>query len=133
MEWSVTSEEIEQAMPAAFDVANRTLDMWGFSDDEKGQVLGIDPETLRRFQSKGLPSEHIGDDLVSRVSLVLGIERGLEVLLGAHEDIGEWVNRSSDAPLFGGRSPKSVMLEGRLDDLREIRAYVDGWCSGDFA
>lgn len=125
-------EELVEAMPTAFQVATRTLDAWGFSPDEIPPVFELTPAQLQRFQATGLPEESVTEELTVRVSLILGIERALEILLAEEADRSDWVNRPSKAPLFRGRTPKSVMLEGQLDDLREIRTYLDGWLQGDF-
>ena len=129
----MTTEQINQAMPTAFLVAVRTLDAWGYSAGEMARVLGLSPVQLQRYGATGLPEESVNDDLTTRVSLVLGIERALEILLAGESDIRNWVNRPSSAPLFEGSTPKSIMLQGQLDDLRGIRTYLDGWLSGDFA
>lgn len=119
-------------MPTALRVALRTLDAWGYSHDDMSQVLGLGPAELRHVRAAGLPEGSVTEELTIRVSLVLGIERALEILLAEEADISDWVNRPTKAPLFRGRTPRSVMLNGRLDDLREIRTYLDGWLQGDF-
>ena len=126
-------EELIEAMPTAFRVAARTLDAWGFSPDEMPPVFGLSPSQLEDFWATGLPEESVTDELTNRVSLILGIERALEILLAEQADIRDWINRPSNAPVFQGCTPKSVMLNGRLDDLREVRTFLDGWLQGDFA
>ena len=133
MEKSLEKEPIYQSMPAAFRVAQRILDAWGFSPGEMALVFGLGPDECQLYQATGLPEESMSEDLTTRVSLILGIERALEILLADETDIRDWVNRPSNAPIFKGSSPKSVMLDRRVDDLREIRTYLDGWLSGDFA
>ena len=133
MEKHLNEEQIHQAMPTALRVALRTLDAWGYSPDEMAPVLGLSPTQVQRYRATGLAEKSVTDDLTVRVSLILGIERALEILLDEETDIRDWINHPSDAPIFKGSSPKSVMLDGRVDDLREIRTYLDGWLSGDFA
>jgi len=129
----VKREQICQAMPKAFGVGVKTLDAWGFSNGEMALVLGLSPAQVQRYRATGLAAESVTDDLTVRVSLILGIERALEILLAEETDIRDWVNHPSSAPIFRGSTPKSVILDGRLDDLRGIRTYLDGWLSGDFA
>ena len=130
---SLTKEQIYQAMPSAFRVALRILDAWDFSPGDMALVLGLGSAECQRYQATGLPEESMSEDLTTRVSLILGIELALETLLREEGDIRDWVNRPSNAPIFQGATPKSVMLHGPLDDLRGIRMYLDGWLSGDFA
>ena len=133
MEKPLNEDQIHQAMPTAFRVALRTLDAWGYSPDEMAPVLELSPAQVQRYRATGLAEKSVTDDLTVRVSLILGIERALEILLAEETDIRDWVNHPSAAPIFKGSTPKSVMLDGRLDDLREIRMGLDGWLSGDFA
>ncbi len=126
-------EELIEAMPTAFRVATRTLDAWGFSPDEMPPVFGLSPSQFEGFRATGLGEESVSEELTIRVSLILGIERALEMLLAEEADIRDWINRPSNAPVFQGYPPKSIFLTGRLDDLREIRTYLDGWLQGDFA
>ena len=128
----MVKEHIKQDMPAAFRVAVRTLDAWDYSDGEMARVLGLSPEQFQRYRATGLPEESVNDDLTTRVSLVLGIERALEILLAEESDIRNWVNDPSKATLFEGSTPKTIMVNGQLGDLRKIRTYLDGWIQGDF-
>jgi len=130
---SLTKEQIYQAMPLAFRVALRILDAWGFSPDEMALVLGLGSDECQRYQATGLPEESMSEDLTTRVSLILGIERALEILLVEESDIRNWVSHPSNAPIFKVATPKSVMLNGRIDDLHAIRMYLDSWLSGDFS
>ena len=128
----MAGEEVNQAMPTAFRVAVRTLDAWGFSAGEMARVLGFSTAQFHRYRATGLPEESVNEDLTTRVSLVLGIERALEILLAEESDIRNWMNRPSNAPIFDGVTPKSIMLNGELGDLWGVRSYLDGWLSGDF-
>lgn len=121
---------IARALPDAFNVANRILSAWGFSQNEKARVFDLSLRTLSRYQKegvKGIPSQ----DFAERVSLVLGIEKGLEILGDADSAI-RWVNGPSYAPLFGGKAPKVLITSGYTSDLFRVRAYLDGWRGGDF-
>ena len=133
MEKPLKKEQIHQDMPAAFRVALRILDAWGFSPGEMALVLGLGSAECQRYQATGLPEDSVSVDLITRVSLILGIERALEILLVEEPDIRNWMGDPSNASIFEGATPKSVLLTGQLDDLREIRKYLDGWLSGDFA
>ena len=126
-------KELIEAMPTSFGVATRTLDAWGFSPDEMPPVFGLSPSQFEGFRATGLGEESVSEELTIRVSLILGIERALEILLAEEADIRDWIHRPSNAPVFKGCTPKSVMLNGRMDDLHEIRTYLDGWLQGDFA
>lgn len=128
----VSRKRTDQSMPTAFRVALRMLDSWCFSAAEAARALGLGLEETEKFRSEGLPVGEADDDLIIRVSLLLGIERALETLLANDEDMSRWVNGPSDAPPFQGRTPKSVMIDGTTNDLRLVRNYLDSWLPGDF-
>ena len=129
----MADEQMKQYMPAAFRVAVRTLNAWGYSADEMARVLALNPAQFQRYRATGLPEETANSDLITRVSLVLGIERALKLLLAEESDIQNWLNRPSKAPLFKKATPKSIMMNGQLGEIRKIHKYLDGWLNGDFA
>ena len=121
---------IARALPDAFNVATRILDGWGFTQAEKAVVFDLPLRTFSRYLKhgvKGVPSR----DFVERVSLVLGIEKALEIF-GTADTAKAWVNNPSFAPLFGGKPPKTLLTTGYTSDLFQVRSYLDGWRGGDF-
>lgn len=132
---AVPENRIHTAMPAAFGVATRILEAWGFSRQEMAAVLGLERRTFYRYLGDGLPARSVSRDLVERVSYILGIEKALEILLGGDDEadsIRQWIDSPSDAPLFAGQAPRQRLLGGRVADLFRVRQYLDGWRGGDF-
>lgn len=108
---------------AAFNVAVRILQFWGFSDAEKAVVLGDIPiATFRRMKAGNMPSK-LTTDRRTRVSLILGIHKALRILFLQDAHKLEWINNANRA--FGENSPKEVMLSGSLVGVYEIRRYLD--------
>ena len=62
---------------------------------------------------------------MTRVSLLLGIYRGLQIQFG--EDLGDrWVNLANNGPLFRGQTPCEFMINEGISGMWQVRRYVDG-------
>ena len=64
---------------------------------------------------------------MERISLVLGIHKGLKLLFADDASATRWfTGPNTDVP-FGGLSPLGRMTRGGIDDLYGVRRYIDGW------
>lgn len=72
----------------------------------------------------------VSQDLLERVSYVLGIYKALQILLPRAEQADGWVKRPNDAPLFHGRPALDLMMTS-MGGLYLVRQYLDaqrgGW------
>jgi len=106
----------------ALRVFFRVAEAWGLSEQEQMAVLGLDSRsTLQSWKRGGVAA--ISKDALERISYVLGIYKGLKVLLPASAD--DWVRKPNDAPLFGGAPALARMVSGNVSDLFLVRQYVD--------
>lgn len=108
------------ALKAFFSLAGE----WGLSVEDQLTLLGRPGRrTLYRWKAgdvAGLPH-----DTLERISVLLGVYKGLEILLPVIERAQAWVRRPNEA--FGGRSALEVMLGGKVDDLYQVRRHLDAW------
>jgi len=105
-------------------------DRWGLSVHDQLTLLGsIPPSTYHLWKSKE-PST-LSRDQLERISLIIGIWKGLRLFL--HEDrlAEKWLTANNEDFPFLGSSPLSTLLRGSLDDLYVVRRYIDGWRDGD--
>ncbi len=65
---------------------------------------------------------------MERISYVLGIYKGLQILLPRTAD--EWVRKPNTAAPFGGRPAIERMTSGNVADLFVVRQYVDSQRGG---
>ena len=101
-------------------------DYLGLTVPERSRVLGnLPPATYYRWIEKGAPA--LSRDLLERISLVLGIIKGLRVLFANDEDGKRWLRAPNKDIPFAGESPLTRMLRGSIADLYEVRRYIDGW------
>lgn len=103
----------------------RIADAWQLSVDEQLRLLG-EPARSTFFAWRKQPERaHLPRDTLERLSELLGIWHGLQVLLPEPGAADRWVRRPNAAPAFGGRSALDRMLEGNVSDLHHVRRYLD--------
>lgn len=120
----ITASEAE-AMARA---VTRLLARWQVSDAEAREILGgLAARTYARWKA-GEPGR-IDRDLATRLSLLMGIHKGLRYLFSEPERGYAWVSKPNRA--FDGRTPVEVMAQGDIFSLARVRSYLDaergGW------
>lgn len=124
-------DRLEFSAPEAEAAARaviRLFERWGLADREARDLLGgLAARTHARWKAGDIG--RIDRDLATRLSLLLGIHKGLRYLFSEPERGYRWIRRPNAA--FGGRTPLAVMTEGDIFSLMRVRSYVDaergGW------
>lgn len=101
----------------------RIAEAWRLNEQEQMQILGLDSRSTLQNWKRGAVAA-ISRDALERISYVLGIYKGLHILLPQTAD--EWVRKPNVAWPFGGRSALDRMLSGNVADLYLVRQYLDG-------
>lgn len=106
----------------------RLFERWQLSDAQAREILGgLPARTYARWKA-GEPGR-IDRDLATRLSLLMGIHKGLRHLFTDPERGYAWVSRPNLA--FGDRTPAEVMAQGDIFSLARVRAWLDaergGW------
>lgn len=97
-------------------------DAWKLKEQDEMRLLGLDSRsTLQSWKRGGVAA--ISKDALERISYVLGIYKGLQILLPKSAD--EWVHKPNKSPVFGGKSALERMTSGNVADLYVVRQYVD--------
>lgn len=100
----------------------RIADAWGLKEQEQMQILGLDSRsTFQSWKRGGVAA--ISKDALERISYVMGIYKGLQILLP--KTANEWIRKPNKASLFGGRPAIERMTSGNVADLFVVRQYVD--------
>ncbi|MGF6753199.1 MbcA/ParS/Xre antitoxin family protein [Paraburkholderia sp. GAS42] len=103
---------------------------WDLSADEQIVLLGS-PGRSTYFKWKQAPqTARLGRDTLERLSLLLGIYKGLQILLPQPSAADTWIRRPNSAPPFGGRRALDRMLAGNISDLVAVRQYLDAMRGG---
>lgn len=100
----------------------RIADAWGLKEAEQMRILGLDSRSTFQSWKRGAVSA-ITKDALERISYVMGIYKGLNVLLP--KSANEWVRKPNKSPVFAGRSALERMASGNVADLYVVRQYID--------
>lgn len=121
---NITDEEASAAARAVV----RLFEKWGLNDSVARELLGgLSARTYARWKA----GEHgrIDRDLATRLSLLMGIHKGLRILFTDADRGYAWVSKPNE--VFGGLAPVQIMAEGSIFSLARIRSYLDaergGW------
>ena len=107
---------------AFFNIA----DDWGLATDQQRVLLGgISKSSLHNWKVGHVAA--LSRDQLERVSLVLGIYKGLALLFADADGAKRWLKSDNSEPAFGGASPLARMLRGGIEDLYVTRRYIDAW------
>lgn len=101
----------------------RIAEAWGLKEQEQMRLLGLDSRSTFQSWKRGAVAS-IPKDAIERISYVMGIYKGLHVLLPQSADA--WVRKPNKAAPFAGRSALDRMVSGNVADLFVVRQYVDG-------
>lgn len=106
----------------------RLFEHWGISDAQAREILGgLAARTYARW--KAGETGRIDRDLATRLSLLMGIHKGLRYLFSDPARGYAWVSKPNRA--FGDRAPIDVMAQGDIFSLARVRSWLDadrgGW------
>ncbi|HUO83106.1 MAG TPA: MbcA/ParS/Xre antitoxin family protein [Gammaproteobacteria bacterium] len=108
------------ALQAFFSITAR----WALGAEDERILLGNPPRSTF-FKWKKERAARLGNDVLERISYVMGIYKALHILLPDARAADSWPTRPNAAPLFGGRSAIEKMRGGRVVDLADVRRYLD--------
>jgi hypothetical protein len=116
-------EDRKRLSPSAAIGARNIIRIWRVPPASAGTLIGVSLGTWYRIRRNHW-SGSFTQDQMTRVSLLIGIYRGLQIRLG--EDLGDrWVNLRNNGPLFCGRTPCEFMINEGISGMWQVRRYVD--------
>lgn len=106
----------------------RIAEAWTLNNSLAAELIAVSPRTWARIKTGDWTGTLKRDQLL-RISAVTGLYKALHLYFSdALAD--RWVKLANTGPLFGGRAPSDVMVEGGLPAMIEIRDYVDALRGG---
>jgi hypothetical protein len=103
---------------------------WRLSVQEQRALLGW-PATSTFHKYKSGDHAALSFDTLTRLSLVIGIFKSLQVLYPEPSFADAWVRMPNSHPMFGGRPALTLMTDGGMDGLFRVRRLLDsrrgGW------
>ena len=105
---------------------------WKLNVDTQRALLGF-PSPSTYFKYKAGQIGPLSHDVLTRISLIIGIYKGLHTLYADENLADSWVNLPNSNPIFGGKPALSVMTDGGMDGLYHTRRLIDSRLGGDLA
>ncbi|MEO1969490.1 MAG: hypothetical protein ABGW87_12360 [Sphingomonadaceae bacterium] len=106
-----------------FHLVDHVAAAWAVTSEEKLTLLALkaprELEVLRDVPFSAVPPETL-----ERGVLLLDMFLQLNAILPKIEHADSWIRRPNSAPLFGGDTALSTMLEGGLGMMRATRGYL---------
>ncbi len=116
----------ERMSPVAVKLFMRLSNIWRLAVDQRRALLGdISRPTYHNWQRGKVGT--LSRDQLERISLVLGIYKGLKLLFADEASATRWLTSPNRDLPFGGQSPLQRALKGSIDDLYVVRRYIDAW------
>ncbi|MCM3420976.1 antitoxin Xre-like helix-turn-helix domain-containing protein [Sphingopyxis alaskensis] len=101
----------------------KIADAWKLNEGEQMAILGLDSRSTLQNWKRGTVAA-LSKDALERISYVMGIYKGLQILVPQTAD--EWVRKPNKAKSFAGKSALDRMISGNVSDLYVVRQYIDG-------
>jgi hypothetical protein len=118
----------EKLSPVAIRAFFRLVSHWKLRDeDARGLIGGISNGSfyqLKRSAAKTSDSKALDQDKLTRVSLLVGIFKALNILYGT-KLADAWVQLPNSNPMFGGQTPLAYMLKGGMPSMLRVRQLLD--------
>ena len=118
----------EKLSPVAIRAFFRLASHWKLRDeDARGLIGGISNGSfyqLKRSAAKTSDAKTLDQDKLTRVSLLVGIFKALNILYGT-KLADAWVQLPNANPVFGGQTPLACMLKGGMPSMLRVRQLLD--------
>src|SRR5688500_4101398 len=97
---------------------------WTLSTSEERALLGWPPtSTFHKYKSGD--AGVLSFDTLTRISLVLGIYKALQLLYAEPAFADRWIRMPNANTLFGGLTPVAFLSDTGLDGLFQVRRLLD--------
>lgn len=117
-----SQEHIAQAGLQAF---NNIADKWNLSEYERCSLLGLSSESAAAILQENISSSSLDENVLQRISYLLGIYKALHQLLPSADAANNWVHHVNSAPIFNGNSALNHLVTGDLTDFAALRNYLN--------
>lgn len=104
----------------------RVAELWGLTIEQQKAVLG-DVSKQTYYNWKAGKVGVLTRDQIERISLVLGILKGLRLIFADEAAGVRWLKSGNTDLPFGGNPPLDRMTNGGISDLYDVRRYLDAW------
>lgn len=106
----------------------RIVDAWSLDTAKAAELMAVSPRTWARIKA-GTWAGRLNRDQLLRISAITGLYKALHLYF-SDSLADRWIGLRNTGPLFGGREPVAVMIEGGLPAIIDTRNYVDALRGG---
>jgi uncharacterized protein (DUF2384 family) len=115
--------ERERLSPSAIKAFLNVMQKWRVRDDDARVLLG-GISNGQFYEMKRKPERTLDADTLTRVSYLVGIFKGLNILYS--EKLADaWMSRPNSNRIFGGQTPLAYMMRGGLPAMQTVRRLLD--------
>ena len=102
---------------------------WGLTEAQKRDLLGgMSTSTFHAWRTKP-GTQRLSQDVLTRISLVLGIYKALHIHFGAAW-ADRWVTLGNRGAMFMGQAPIAYMTHQGQPGMLDVRRMLDAACGG---
>lgn len=115
--------------PAAIRGVIALAEVWRLSASEASALLGDISERSWFRLKKRESDEALAQDVLMRISLLIGIFKGLRLVF-SEPLADDWLRLPNQGALFGGQTPLDLMTRGGIPAMVRVRQHVDALRGG---
>jgi hypothetical protein len=109
--------------PSAIKGLLRIATQWKLRDEDTRELLGgISSGSF--YDMKGRTAKTLDTDRLTRISLLIGIYKALNILYSA-KLANAWITLPNTNPMFGGDSPLNYLKKGGIPAFMRVRQLLD--------
>jgi hypothetical protein len=121
-------EERERLSAPAIKAFLNIMARWKVRDeDARGLLGGVSNGPF--YDMKRNPNRTLDTDRLTRISYLIGIFKGLQIL-HSPKLADEWVRLRNRNPIFKGQTPLDYMIRGGLPGMQIVRRLLDARRAG---
>lgn len=113
----------ERLSPSAIAAFFKLAAAWHLRDEAARRLLGGVSNGVF-YQMKGEQKKTLDQDKLTRISLLLGIFKSLNILY-SQELADAWINLPNSNPMFEGEAPLPYIIRGGVPALVRVRQLLD--------
>jgi hypothetical protein len=115
--------ERERLSPSALRAFFNIIERWSVRDEDARMLLG-GVSNGPYYQWKKDPERTLDTDTLTRISLLVGIFKALNIAYG-EKLADEWIKLPNTNRIFGGQTPLAFLLSGGLPAFQVVRRLLD--------
>lgn len=114
---------------AGFKAAEQIMDGWGCTTKDKQKIMRIAPSTYHKFKANP-ETVSLDSDQLERLSYIVNMHASLRIVFDNPENVKGFMALENHNPYFNGRSPLSIIRDGKFAHIYEVFCRIDSLRSG---